>query len=101
MTYNLSNFTAVTDPLEFLTAANELVGGLVYIGLLLALFMIITISLLREGIIIAAGMGMFITSLAGMILILAGVLSPTFMAFFIVPLAIIVIGGFVRKQYGS
>ena len=101
MTYNLSNFTAVRDPLQFLTASNELVGGLVFIGLLIALFFIITISLLREGIVIAAGMGMFVTSLAGLVLILAGVLSASFMAFFIVPLAIIIIGGFVRKQYGS
>jgi hypothetical protein len=101
MTYNLSNFTDARDPLQMLTAANDMVGGLVFIGILIALFTIITVSLLKEGIVIAAGIGMFVTSLAGLVLILAGVLSPTFMVFFLVPLAIIVIGGFVRKQFGS
>lgn len=101
MTYNLSNFTSATNPLELIIAGDEITGGLLILGLLGALLVIITVSLLNEGLLIALGIGGFVVSLAGILLIVAGVLSATFLSFFIIPLAILIIGGFVRKSYSS
>ena len=98
MTYNLTNISASTDILTLLSTTDQLVGGLLSIGVLIALFTIIFLSRLNEGALAAFGVSTFITGIVGMLFILAGLIETTQLVWFILPVAIVVVFGLVKRQ---
>lgn len=98
MAYNLTNISGSTDILQVITHADQLVGGLISIGILIALFFIVFLSTLREGALTAFGASTFITGIIGMLFILAGLIETSMLIWFILPVAIVVVLGLVKRQ---
>ena len=98
MAYNLTNISGSTDILQFVLHADAIVGGLLSIGILLSLFVIIFFAALREGALTAFGASTFITGVVGMLFILAGLIETSMLIWFILPVALVVVMGLVKRQ---
>ena len=98
MAYNLTNLSGSSNILEVLVNADNLVDGMMTIGILIALFVIIFVMTLREGPLVAFGATTFITSITGMLFILAGLIETSRLVWFILPLAIVIVLGLVKRQ---
>ena len=101
MTYNLTNYT--TDPtlFSFVRAANQTTEGAFILLFLAALMIIITMSLIRHGAGTAISTGLFVSSLAGLLLTLVGFVDVTFLPYFVLPLAMAVVGVFIANRNGG
>jgi len=98
MAYNLTNLSGSTNILEVLQNADQIVDGMMSIGILIALLIIIFIMTLREGPLVAFGASTFITSIVGMLFILAGLIETSRLVWFILPLAIVIVMGLIKRQ---
>lgn len=98
MSYNLTNFTGGTNPLTFMNAANEITGGMFYVGALISLFIIIFLATINRGFLPATATSSFSTTLAGIFLILSGGMSDTFLPYFILLLAVTVAGVYISSR---
>ena len=101
MTYNLTNFTAEPSLFSFMTAANQTTGGLFILMALVVLTLIITISLIRFGAGTAISTALFVTSLTGLMLTLVGMVDLTFLPYFVLPLAMAIVGVFIANRNGG
>jgi len=98
MAYNLTNLSGSTNILEVLQNADQIVDGMMSIGILIALLIIIFVMTLREGPLVAFGASTFITSIVGMLFILAGLIETSRLVWFILPLAIVIVMGLIKRQ---
>lgn len=101
MTYNLTNFTTEPTLLGFMTAANQTTEGLFILLALGVLTIIIMMSLIQFGAGTAVSTALFITSLAGLFFTLVGLVSVTFLPYFILPLAMAIVGVFIANRNGG
>jgi len=69
--YNLTTLQG-NNLLNFVTASNDLVGGLVGIAVLIVLFVVVYVSSLKYGSMTALGAAMFFTNIMAILFIVTG-----------------------------
>lgn len=98
MVYNLTNFTSEPSLFAFMNASNQITGGLFILLALGVLTVIIMVSLMRFGAGTAVSTALFVSSLVGMLLTLLGMVDVSFLPYFILPLAMAIVGVFIANR---
>jgi len=81
-----------------MVSANEISGGSFFIGSLISLFIIVFLASLNRGFLPALATSSFGTTVAGILLIMSGALSSSFLPYLILLLAGTVAGLFISSR---
>lgn len=101
LTYNLTNISGSGSLTGFLGGIDGLTGGLFIILILLALFFVVLLGLINWGLFPALASSTLLTSVVGIVFILSGLLSSSYLAYFILlPAGVAIMGFIMSRQEG-
>ena len=98
MAYNLTNVTGGDNLLDIMVAADQLSGNIFFLLVSIALFVILLVSMVNRGFLPAFATSSFITGIAGILLVLAGLISQSYLVYYIVIMALAVAAAFVAGK---
>lgn len=94
-----NNLTNVTDPFELTVFINNSTGGLFYLLFTITLAVIIFLAVMkREGPVAAAVASSFITGLTGVLLVLTGAVSASWLGWYILPVPIMGAAAWINSR---
>lgn len=97
--YNLTNLTDTNQTfVGAMSAANDVTGGWFWLVISIALWLVLTLAMRRNGILPAFVASSFITSVAGMLLVITGLVNGAYLIYYILIMGFGVAGGFVASK---
>lgn len=97
--YNLTNFTAGNSSfVNSMSAVNDVTNGFFWVFITLALWVVLSVAMQRNGILPAIVASSFITGITGILFILAGLIGEGYLIYYILSIGLAVAAGFVAGK---
>lgn len=96
--YNLTNVSNSQNLLDLAIASNQLTNNVLFLFITIAMFIVLTLLLVNRGILAAISTSSFITGITGILLILSGLISETFLVYYVVVMALAIAAAFVAGK---